>query len=126
MSVKRSITAQVPANKEKGTPQLGPITITVDSGATLDEMIQMFGKEAIQTNAEANWDVTLQSAIRAGLKKGETQAQIQARLGGAKMGISNKGVKVDPVQAYLNQFQSATPEEQKKMLAELQARATKK
>jgi hypothetical protein len=35
-------------------------------------------------------------------------------------------VKVDPVQAYLNQFQSATPEEQKKMLAELQARATKK
>jgi hypothetical protein len=126
MSVKRSITAQVPANKEKGTPQLGPITITVDSGATLDEMIQMFGKEAIQTNAEANWDVTLQSAIRAGLKKGETQAQLQARLGGAKMGISNKGVKVDPVQAYLNQFQSATPEEQKKMLAELQARATKK
>jgi hypothetical protein len=126
MSVKRSITAQVPANKEKGTPQLGPITITVDSGATLDEMIQMFGKEAIQTNAEANWDVTLQSAIRAGLKKGETQAQIQARLGGAKMSISNKGVKVDPVQAYLNQFQSATPEEQKKMLAELQARATKK
>jgi hypothetical protein len=126
MSVKRSVTAQVPANKEKGTPQLGPVTVTVSEGKDFDEDVAMFGKDAIRTNAYANWDVTLQSAIRSGLKKGETQAQLQARLEGAKMGVTNKGMKVDPVQAYLNQFQIATPEEQKKMLAELQARAAKK
>jgi len=123
---KMQVTAQVPANKEKGTPQLGPVTISVNSGKDLDEDIQMFGKEAIKSNADANWTVTIQSAIRSSLKRGEDPATIQARLADAKMGVAVKGVKIDPVQAYLNKFQSATPEEQKRMLAELQARAAKK
>jgi len=123
MSEALSTTAQVPANKEKKTPQLGPVTITVKTGKDLKEMEQMFGAEAIKTNAEANWCVTLQSNIRAGLRRGETPEQIQTRLKDAKMGVASKGAKVDPVQAYLAQFQTATPEEQKKMLAELQKRA---
>ena len=116
-------TAKVPANKEKGTPELGPVTITVKTGKDLKEMVQMFGEEAIKSNAEANWVVTLQGNIRAGLRRGETPEQIQARLANAKMGVAQKGVKVDPVQAYLAKFQSATPEEQQKMLAELKKRA---
>lgn len=126
MPQKMQVTAQVPANKEKGTPQLGPVTIEVTTGKDLNEDIQMFGAEAIKSNADANWTVTIQSAIRSALKRGEDPATIQARLGSAKMGVAVKGVKIDPVQAYLNKFQSATPEEQKKMLAELQARAAKK
>jgi len=116
-------TAKVPANKEKGTPELGPVTITVKTGKDLKEMVQMFGEEAIKSNAEANWVVTLQGNIRAGLRRGETPEQIQARLANAKMGVAQKGTKVDPVQAYLAKFQSATPEEQQKMLAELKKRA---
>ncbi len=116
-------TAKVPANKEKGTPELGPVTITVKTGKDLKEMVQMFGEEAIKSNAEANWVVTLQGNIRAGLRRGETPEQIQARLANAKMGVAQKGVKVDPVQAYLAKFQSATPEEQQRMLAELKKRA---
>lgn len=126
MPQKMQVTAQVPANKEKGTPQLGPVTIEVTTGKDLNEDIQMFGAEAIKSNADANWTVTIQGAIRSALKRGEDPATIQARLGSAKMGVAVKGVKIDPVQAYLNKFQSATPEEQKKMLAELQARAAKK
>ena len=57
------------------------------------------------------------------MRRGETPEQIQLRLKDAKMGVASKGAKVDPVQAYLAQFQTATPEEQKKMLAELQKRA---
>jgi len=87
-------------------------------------MEQLFGAEAVKTNAEANWIVTLQGNIRAGLRRGETPEQIQIRLKDAKMGIAQKGAKVDPVQAYLAQFQTASPEDQKKMLAELQKRAT--
>jgi len=121
-----SVTAQVPANKEKGTPQLGPCTITVQTGKDAKEMIGLFGDEAVKSNAEANWIVTLQSNVRAGLKKGETPEQIQARLASAKMGVAQKGAKTDPVQAYLAQFGSATPEKQKEMLAELQKRAAKK
>lgn len=119
-------TAQVPANKEKGTPQLGPCTITVQTGETIAEMVQMFGMEAVKSNAEANWIVALQSNIRAGLRRGETPEQIQARLKDAKMGVAQKGVKVDPVQAYMAKFATASPEEQQKMLKELQARAAKK
>lgn len=120
-----SVAAKVPANKEKKTAELGPCTITVTTGKDAEEMTQMFGSEAVKSNAEANWAVTLQSNIRAGLKKGETPEQIQARLKDAKMGVATKGIKVDPVQAYLAQFQGATPVEQKKMLAELQKRAAK-
>ncbi len=126
MSEKLQVTAQVPANKEKGTPQLGPVTISVECPNTAAEMIKMFGDEAVKTNAAANWTVTLQSNIRSGLKRGETQEQMQVRLGSAKMGIAQKGIKVDPVQAYLAQFQNATPEAQQKMLQELQKRAVKK
>lgn len=100
--------------------------IEVSTGETAAEMVQLFGDEAVASNANANWTVTLQSAIRSGLRRGEDQATIQARLGAAKMGVKVVGAKVDPVQAYLARFASATPEEQKKMLAELQARAAKK
>lgn len=126
MTEKLSVTAKVPANKEKGTKELGPCTIAVDTGKSTAEMIQLFGDEAVKSNADANWIVTLQSNIRAGLKKGETAEQIATRLASAKMGIAQKGIKIDPIQAYLATFQSATPDEQKKMLAELQKRAAKK
>ena len=120
---KLSVTAKIPANKEKKTSELGPCTASVDTGKTAAEMIQMFGDEAVKSNAEANWIVTLQSNIRSGLKKGETPDNIQLRLKDAKMGVASKGIKVDPVQAYMAQFQSSTPQEQKKMLAELSKRA---
>jgi len=124
------VQATVPERKDASgkviQPTVGPFTIAVKTGDNAAEMIQMFGDEAVKSNAESNWTVTLQSAMRTGMKKGETQEQLQARLGSAKMGVTIKGVKVDPVQAYLAQFASATPEKQKEMLAELQKRAAKK
>lgn len=126
MAEKMQVSAKVPANKEKGTPEMGPATIEVETGSSAKEMIEMFGDEAVKSNADANWRVTLQSNIRAGLKRGETQEQIQERLKTAKMGVAAQGAKVDPVQAYLAEFQNATPERQQQMLAELQKRAAKK
>ena len=123
MPEKLSVAAKIPANKEKGTRELGPVTITVSNGATAKEQIEMFGDEAVKSQSTGAWVVTLQSGIRSGLKKGESQEQIQARLKDSKMGVASKGVKVDPVQAYLAEFQSATPEEQQKMIVEMQKRA---
>ena len=126
MTAKMSVTAKVPANKEKGTAELGPASISVITGATAKEMIEMFGDEAVKTNAQANWTVALQSAIRSGLKKGETPEQIQVRLGTAKMGISVKGATVDPKQAYEASFMSMSSEEQIAEIKKLQARAAEK
>ena len=127
MPEKLTVTAKVPAKKAAGDkpamPELGPCTIIVSTGKDIKEMEQLFGSEAVKTNAEANWCVTLQGNIRTGLKKGETPDQIAARLATAKMGVAQKGVQVDPVQAYLAKFQGATPAEQQKMLAELKSRA---
>ena len=122
--IKQQVTANVPANEKKGTKALSA-TVEVNYSDKIEEAVQMFGAEAILTNAFANWRVTLQSNIRSALKRGETQEQIQDRLKDAKMGVAQQGVKVDPVQAYIARFQNATPEEQKKMLAELQKKAAK-
>lgn len=129
MPEKLSITAKIPAGKDKDgkvTPELGPITVSVDTGKTAKEMIEMFSDEAVKTNAVASWVVTLQGNIRSGLKKGEDQKTMQARLGTSKMGISAKGVKVDPKQAWLALFDAGTPEEKAKMIADLKARAANK
>ena len=127
---KLTITANVPEKKDAAgvvtQKAIGPYSITVDMGETAAESIKMFSDAAVNSNAEDAWVVTLQSTMRGGMKKGETQSALQARLGTAKMGVSNKGVRVDPTQAYLAQFESATPDEQAKMLAELRERAKKK
>ena len=123
------VEAKVPEKKEGDkviAKQIGPVSITVQTGETATEMIKLFGEDAVKSNANANWVVTLQSNIRSRLKKGESVEAIQAALGNAKMGVAVAGSKVDPVQAYLAMFASATPEKQKEMLKELQTKAAAK
>ena len=123
------IEAKVPEKKEGDKvvrKQIGPVQITVQTGSTAEECIKLFGDKAVKSNADANWTVTIQSNIRARLLKGETLEQIQAALGTAKMGVAVKGAKVDPIQAYLAMFATASPEKQKEMLKELQTKAAAK
>jgi len=119
--IKKDVTALVP--EKDGKPQIGPVTISVDYAETLEEAAQMFGAEAILSNAFANWRVTLQGNIRNSLKRGETQETIQAKLGSAKMGVAVQGTKMDAEAAYKAKFLAATPEDRKKMLADLRAAA---
>jgi len=119
------VDAKVPANEEKKIKE-ATATISVNYAETVKEAVEMFGEEALLSNALANWKVTLQGNIRSGLRRGEAPAVIAARLATAKMGVATAGVKIDPVQSYLAMFQTATPEKQKEMLAELQKRAAAK
>jgi hypothetical protein len=130
MPEKLVITANVPEKKDKDgnivQKAIGPFNLTVSTGATAAESIALFGDAAVKSNADDSWVVTLQSNMRSGMKRGESQEQLQARLGVAKMGISNKGGKIDPEQAYLAMFASATPQKQAEMLAELKKKASSK
>jgi len=120
---KEIVSAKVPRNEKKGIVKDLVASVEIPMPETVEEAIKAYGGEAVLSNAIANWRVTLQSNIRGGLKRGETPQQIQERLKDAKMGVSVKGAKIDPVQAFLAKFQSSTPKDQKKLLAELQKRA---
>ena len=116
--VKRTVTGLVPA--KDGNPQIGPASIEVEYGETGEESISMFGDEAVNTNCFANWRVTLQSAIRTALKAGKSKEQIQADLGSSKLGVARVGGgKIDVEAAFKAKFMTSTPEERKKMIAQL-------
>ena len=122
--IQKEIAARVPANKEKGTQEMAAV-IVVNYAETLKEAKEMFSEEAVLTNAFANWRVTLQSNVRAKLKAGSSQEDIQASLADAKMGVAATGAKVDPEQAFIAKFKTATPEKQADMLKLLKSAAQK-
>jgi len=118
----KEIAAKVPANAEKGTQEINSV-IVVNYADTLKEAKEMFGEEAILTNAFANWRVTVQSNMRSKMKAGMTQEQIQESLKDAKMGVAATGAKVDAEQAFIAKFKTATPDKQAEMLKMLKAAA---
>jgi len=124
---KMQVSALVPEKKDASgkvtQKQLGPISVEVEYGETAAETIKMFGDEAVNTNAFSNWRVTLQANIRGALKRGESPATIQQRLGTAKMGVAVTGGKIDAESAFKAKFLAATPEERKKMIEALRSLA---
>ncbi len=117
-----TITAKVPAKDDK--PELNG-SLTVKAPESIEEAIQMYGGDAVLSNAISNWTVTLQGTVRGALRRGETQDGIQTRLGGSKMGVAATKAQIDPKQAFIAQYAAASPEERKKMIADLQAAAAK-
>jgi len=120
---KIAVSALVPEKKDANgvvvTKQLGPVTVEVNYGENAAESIKLFGDEAVNSNAFANWRVTLQANIRGGLKRGEPVAEIQKRLVDAKMGVAVTGGKVDAEAAFKAKFLAANPEDRKKMIQQL-------
>jgi cell division protein YceG involved in septum cleavage len=98
-------------------------TITVNYADTVEEAVQMFGEEAILSNAMANWRVTLQANIRNSLKAGHYAEEIAEKLSGAKMGVATTGTRMDATSAFIAKFRSATPEGQAELLNMLRTAA---
>jgi 2-succinyl-5-enolpyruvyl-6-hydroxy-3-cyclohexene-1-carboxylate synthase len=120
---KIAVSALVPEKKDAQgkvtSPQLGPVTVEVPFAETLKEAAEMYGEEAVLTNAFANWRVTLQANIRGGLKRGEGAEAITGRLANAKMGVAVTGSKMDAEAAFKAKFLAATPEGRKAMIEQL-------
>lgn len=120
---KMSVSALVPEKKDAAgkvtQKQLGPLSVEVDYGETIEECVKLYGAEAIMSNAFANWRVTLQANIRGGLKRGEDPAVIATRLKSAKMGVAVTGGKVDAEAAFKAKFLAANPEQRKAMIQQL-------
>jgi len=97
--------------------------IMVNYGGTVEESIEMFGADAVNSNALANWIVTLQAGIRRAHKAGKTDDEIQELLGSAKMGVAVSGGQIDPIQASLAKFKTMNAEEQAEYLDKLRSAA---
>jgi len=97
--------------------------IMVNVGSTVEESIEMFGGDAVNSNAIANWAVTLQAGIRRAHAAGKTDDEIQELLGDAKMGKAVSGGRVDPIQASLAKFKTMNDEEREAFLEKLRAAA---
>ena len=118
--VQKEIEAKVPAkvnaeDPSKSTLEMSAV-IVVNYADSLDEALDMYGEEAVLTNAFANWRVTIQAGIRSALKSGLTAEQIQAKYADAKMGVAATGGRVDAQTAFIAKFKMATPEGQAAML----------
>jgi hypothetical protein len=120
---KITVSALVPEKKDAQgvvvTKQLGPVTVEVNYGENAAESIKLFGDEALNSNAFANWRVTLQANIRGCLKRGIAAAEIQKNLADAKMGVAVTGSKMDAEAAFKAKFLAANPEDRKKMIQQL-------
>lgn len=98
--------------------------VTIDVPETLDEAVKVYSPEAILTNAMANFVITIQSNIRGALKRKEAPEAMQTRLADTKMGIAaSKAGSVDTKAAWLAEYAAATPDQKKKMKADLMAEA---
>ena len=117
------VSANVPKNEKKGIMEDKSAAVLVNYGETIEESIQLFGAEAMNSNAFANWRVTLQAGLRRGLIAGKTQDQLQADFAAAKMGVATAGGRVDPIQASLARYKSMTSEERKAYLTQLKEAA---
>ena len=116
MSELREITAK--------SPKLGRnTTVLVNVGATVEKSIEMFGGDAVNSNANAAWCVTLQASIRRAHLAGKDDETIQKEMDTAKMGVAMSGGRVDPIQASLIKYRTMNAEEREAFIEQLKAAA---
>jgi hypothetical protein len=98
-------------------------TIFVNVPEDLEEGIEMYGEDAILSNALASGKITIQAGMRTALAAGKDSEAIQAQYNDWKLGVHQKGGGFDPIAASLNKFAQMSPEDQAAYLEQLKARA---
>jgi|LGOV01.1.fsa_nt_gb hypothetical protein len=88
------------------------VAVFVNFGESTKESVEMFGDEAVNSNAFANWKITARSIIVRMLKAGKTEDEIQEVMSNAKMGVQTSTGSIDPIMASLAKFKTMSPDEQ--------------
>ena len=95
----------------------------VNFGGTAEESVEMFGGDAVNSNAWANYKITARAAVVRMMLMEKTDEEIQETMKDAKMGVAVSGGRVDPIQASLAKFKTMNREEQAEYLEKLRAAA---
>jgi len=98
------------------------VQIEFDFGGSVEAAIDRFGADVVYSNFTRASVITAQSIIRRMMETGKGQEEIQEFMAAWKPGVSIERT-VDPVASVLGKFGSMSPEEQKALIKQLQARA---
>ena len=98
------------------------VEVQFDFGGSVEAAVEKFGAEVVYSNFTRASVITAQAAMRRMLETGKGQEEIQAAMNSWKPGVSIERT-VDPVASVLGKFGSMSPEEQKALIKQLQARA---
>lgn len=110
-------------------PKLGDreVAINYDFGATLEDAITKFGKDAVFSNFKANAVVGIQSGMRSQAIKGKTDPEIQAHYNDYKIGTAAPRIGADPIASLISKFPTLDPAKQDELLTKLrELKAAKK
>lgn len=111
MSKQITVTAKAPK-----VDKTGEATVTV--GETAKESIELFGDEAVNSNALANATVTVQSGVRRMLTAGKSAEEIQDAFSNWKLGVAIVRV-ADPTAAIMAKWPTMSKEERAEFLSKL-------
>jgi hypothetical protein len=89
-----------------------------NTGASLQEKVDLFGEKAVNDLAEDTLIIDIQAVMRRAMAAGKTQDEIQELVSSYKPGVSVR-IAVDPVKAAAAQFDKMTAEEQQKYIEDL-------
>ena len=117
-------TYEVTAKKQIGDEQR-EVTVTTEFGETVEESVQAFGGDVVNSNFIANAKIALQAAMRRLMEAGKADVEIAATCADWRPGVSIQR-SVDPAAAMLAKFGSMTADEQAEYIEALKARAAGK
>ena len=115
---KVTVAAKEPKSKKEGT-------VSINWPDTLKEGIEMFGAEAILSNALANAKITVQSGLRRMLKVGKSPDEVQKVYNEWKLGVAIARVGADPIQATLAKADSMNEKDLNDLISRLKAKIGK-
>ncbi len=114
-------TIEVTAKKKIGD-DAREATISVEFGETVEESIEAFTGDVVNSNFIQSAKITAQAAMRRLLELGKSQEEIAATMAEWKPGVQLQRSS-DPAAAMLGKFASMTQDEQAQFIQELKARA---
>jgi len=97
------------------------VSVVYDFGSTSAEAVEKFGDKVVLSNFIGKSVITAQAIIRRAIRAGKTDEEIKEIFTTWKPGVAIER-SFDPLSATLNKFDTMTPEEQQKFLADLKSK----
>lgn len=112
------VNAKAPKVDKENPPEA---TIELETGATAQELIELYGDEPVKTNALSKFVIKIQDRIRKLLEAGKTQDEIQATLADMRMDTVTRMPGMSKKDKVQKLYSEMSAEDRKELLKALKA-----